>query len=1217
MKLDSSVRTETKPSLLAFESLAWECPFLPDSAWLEHIPFAFFATELAAPRTIVELGTHHGASYFAFCHAVRQLGLNTSCFAVDTWEGDVQAGAIDQSEYEAVVRHNATKYASFSTLIRSTFEEARTQFADGSIDLLHIDGLHTYEAVSHDFRTWRAALSSRSVLLLHDTNVRQGDFGVRRLFDELSREYLSFEFPHCNGLGVVVTGKDSPFNGLISGLSTDDRSRLQRLFFSLGTRLTLQRQHDWFRAEALRNFDAYSKQVAHVGVLEKLTAAAELEGSSARLRHDDEVRRGADLIQNTLQRVLDDRGSASNEILAVMERSAEATRLTIEQVAVTASTTSSQFAHAATRFLETYSDDLRKAIGDSQRSAALLATTHESGRRLSRYLDVALQSIDKIDQSVETFDRAQPLPEGATKIESTGEQEFALATVGSNQAVDQAASVSELVSKLCDVGFRIQEMCTAICLKLEQKLSSASSSMDSQALSITALATDVSALQKSLNETKARGEAECLRSEELERSLSDRVAAIRNEADRTTSLHASLLNKATQMELSLSTANEALALTQRRNNELEGELFSVRNRLGHLTGLLDANGVKIGMGLSRLSARVMPASSRRGKALLLGATFVKTVASRGPRAAIDATKQYFADRRRLQSAIQIHAEPLASNVLMLATAQSQRATPQEYARWIALREPPVGGARAFTAREQASLPLISILLPVYKVDAAILRATIDAVVEQSYERWELCIAHGDADDTENWDLIRSFTAQDKRVKAKRLTENRGISSNTNACMEMVSGEFVALLDHDDTIAPWALSAMVAAIAQNPLADFLYSDKDCIDALGETRLNPLFKPCWSPEMMVSVNYLTHFNLMRAQLVRDCGEFRSETDGAQDWDIFFRVIARARQVLRVPGVMYHWRIIPSSTSTGLAAKPYAADGQTRAVSDALAAWGWAAHVERHNEVGFLVHWNDVSPVSVAVILTDLLEAETNVAIYRRLLAVKGLAVNEVLWVGPQQAPDALISAGVRVTSFADVAQLLAHVRAGQVSSDCLVHSHLTDFKESFGELATLFRWCRNHPHLGFVSPVIVTANDVVVEAGRVLGDSGRDYPLFSGEPLRSWGVFGGALWHRNVSFGSCYFTTFSTAAVKECLIGQASPVANLSELYRRLAVIGKRGLSLPSVRLSVSEEIAASEAMPCDVDTFEIDPYAHPEFVGVSPFRFRMANVDSTSSAVLKR
>lgn len=185
--------------------------------WIGHIPFAFELIGRLRPRIVVELGTYSGSSFAAFCQAMEAAGIEGECFGVDLWEGDVHMGKFDDSLYLEISGYLGGRYPKIARLVREDFSRAAGQFADASIDLLHIDGTHTYEAVSNDFNTWLPKVSRRGVVLFHDVNVNHENtgpasekFGVRRVFDEVKGRYPHLDFPHCWGLGMLVVGPEAP-----------------------------------------------------------------------------------------------------------------------------------------------------------------------------------------------------------------------------------------------------------------------------------------------------------------------------------------------------------------------------------------------------------------------------------------------------------------------------------------------------------------------------------------------------------------------------------------------------------------------------------------------------------------------------------------------------------------------------------------------------------------------------------------------------------------------------------------------------------------------------------------------------------------------------------------------------------------------------------------------------------------------------------------------
>jgi hypothetical protein len=215
--MEQSGSSNSQESKLMFQSTISEASFmmprwLQPSAWHQHAPFAFFLTEAMRPKVIAELGTHHGYSFFAFCQAVAAYKLDTQCYAIDTWQGDDHAGFYPEQIFEEVEQHRVENYSAFAHLKRMTFAEALPHFDDKSIDLLHIDGRHFYDDVRQDFLDWLPKLSDNGVVLFHDTQIRERNFGVHQFWEQLAKMRPSFEFHHHCGLGVLSTGSSIPEN---------------------------------------------------------------------------------------------------------------------------------------------------------------------------------------------------------------------------------------------------------------------------------------------------------------------------------------------------------------------------------------------------------------------------------------------------------------------------------------------------------------------------------------------------------------------------------------------------------------------------------------------------------------------------------------------------------------------------------------------------------------------------------------------------------------------------------------------------------------------------------------------------------------------------------------------------------------------------------------------------------------------------------------------
>jgi len=298
---------------------------------------------------------------------------------------------------------------------------------------------------------------------------------------------------------------------------------------------------------------------------------------------------------------------------------------------------------------------------------------------------------------------------------------------------------------------------------------------------------------------------------------------------------------------------------------------------------------------------------------------------------------------------------------------------RRYPTWVELYDTVDDEARRAIRQRLAELvdpPLVSVVLPVFNTPEQYLREAIDSVRAQLYPNWELCVV--DDCSTAAWvpKVLDEYAALDQRIKVQRRPENGHISRASNTAAEMATGTWIALLDHDDLLAEHALALAVLALDRAPDAGTLYSDEDLIDDDG-VRSMPYFKPDFDPILLLGQNYFSHLCMLRRDLLFEAGGWRAGYEGSQDWDLVLRVVERLRpdQVVHVPHILYHWRVHAESTSSSLAAKPYAVSAARRAVADHLERTGRRARVWPVGASGFnRVQWylpDDPPSASVVVL------------------------------------------------------------------------------------------------------------------------------------------------------------------------------------------------------------------------------------------------------------
>ena len=238
----------------------------------------------------------------------------------------------------------------------------------------------------------------------------------------------------------------------------------------------------------------------------------------------------------------------------------------------------------------------------------------------------------------------------------------------------------------------------------------------------------------------------------------------------------------------------------------------------------------------------------------------------------------------------------------------------------------------------------SILVPLYNTPEVYLTVMIDSVVQQTYGNWELCLADGsDAEHAYVGTICKKLARRDKRIKYRKLEDNRGISENTNACLEMATGDYIGLFDHDDLLHPSALYEYMLAICGQD-ADFLYSDENTFHETPADAYWPHYKPDYSPDTLRSYNYICHFTVFSRELLEKAGGgFRKEYDGSQDYDIILRLTERAKHIVHIPKILYYWRSHKDSTASDIAAKPYTMDAARAAITAHLERIGLKGSVE----------------------------------------------------------------------------------------------------------------------------------------------------------------------------------------------------------------------------------------------------------------------------------
>lgn len=451
-----------------------------------------------------------------------------------------------------------------------------------------------------------------------------------------------------------------------------------------------------------------------------------------------------------------------------------------------------------------------------------------------------------------------------------------------------------------------------------------------------------------------------------------------------------------------------------------------------------------------------------------------------------------------------------------------------YAEWVARYDTP--DAQELTRMSEAVAgwarrPLISIVMPVYNPAEEWLRRCLDSVRAQAYPDWELCIADDASTEPHVRTVLDEYVARDSRIKVKYREGNGHISAASNSALELVTGAYVALLDHDDELAPHALFRVALAVLAHPQGRIFYSDED---KLGDSaqRFDPYFKPDWNPDLFLSHNFISHLGVYEIALIREVGGFRLGYEGSQDYDLALRCIERLRpaQIVHIPHVLYHWRAIHGSTARAVHEKDYAADAARKALREHLRRTACKAEVE-HAPAGYRVRRMLQEPrPGIDVIIAardgdDALHACVGSILDKSTYSNFGITI-----VGDPQAENLLqtylreIGANARVKVFPPDAPFnfprmvnaaVARSEAGLiVLLDHSIEVATGDWLEEMAAHAI-------RPEVGVVGAKVYRAEGTIRDAGIVLGLCGLAGHIYRGEPHDARGQMGRAQLIQNYS------------------------------------------------------------------------------------------------------
>lgn len=467
-------------------------------------------------------------------------------------------------------------------------------------------------------------------------------------------------------------------------------------------------------------------------------------------------------------------------------------------------------------------------------------------------------------------------------------------------------------------------------------------------------------------------------------------------------------------------------------------------------------------------------------------------------------------------------------------------------------------------------PLISLSVPAYRTPEKFLREMMDSVLAQTYENWELCIADGSMDGSLT-PILTAYQKKDPRIRFVTLTENYGISGNTNEALQLAKGDYIALLDHDDVITPDALYEFVKCVNETG-ADCVYSDEDKTDLTLEDYFEPHFKPDFNLDMLRSCNYICHLFMVRRDVIERAGLFRPEYDGSQDFDFILRCTSQAKNVQHVRKMLYHWRSHIASTAMNPENKMYCYTAGRNAIAADLQAHGYAgAGVNHYTRLGY---YEPVYPLPKRIRVT-ILTTEESAARLEILRKTGKLYFNtQILAVGQESMTQALREAVGDILLF-------LHGDVRETSSDWIERLSANALR----------------PEVGVIGGMVYNELGRISASGKILRPSGQLLDLFRGLLKEEPGYAAHALMQQDVSAVSdkCLCVrrdVFAAAGGEKIMTGFGMEQA--AKLCFAILAAGKLVVYTPFIQVKEKETPEDEDLLIPELATGKSDPHYHPAF-----------------------